>query len=121
MTQPKRKVITVGVVCLAVLLAVLIPAYGHFMRKNREAILQTNLLSLRQVIRQYTADKNEAPQSLQDLVDAGYYRQELPWDPLTDRHDTWIPQYDSISKSRITDVHSGAMGVSTAGTPYNAW
>ena len=121
MTQPGRKLLTVGVVCVAVLLAVLIPTYRHFMRKNREAILQANLLSLREVIGQYTADKKKAPQALQDLVDAGYYRKELPWHPLTGRHDTWAPHYDSTSQSGITDVHTGAMGMSTAGTPYNTW
>jgi general secretion pathway protein G len=85
-----------------------------------------NLHSMREVIDQYTADKKKAPQALQDLVDAGYFR-ELPWDPMTDSNTTWQASYDTAlsspdqTDSGISDVHSGASGVGTDGSPYNTW
>jgi len=112
---------------IAILVGISIPIYQAVILRSREATLKSNLHSMREVIDQYTADKKKAPQALQDLVDAGYYRKELPWDPMTDRHDTWIPDFDTSlsspdqTESGISDVHSGATGMSTAGTPYNTW
>jgi general secretion pathway protein G len=112
---------------IAILVGVSIPIYKAVILRSRESVLKSNLHSMRSVIDQYTADKKKAPQALQDLVDAGYYRKELPWDPITDRHDTWIPDFDTSvasadqTESGITDVHSGATGTSTMGTPYNTW
>jgi general secretion pathway protein G len=81
---------------------------------------------MRSVIDQFTLDKQRAPQSLQELVEAGYLR-ELPKDPITDSSDTWqVVQEDvlqSIDQSQpgITDVHSGAPGGGSDGRPYSEW
>jgi len=45
---------------------------------------------LRQVISQYTLDKQRAPQTLDDLVQAGYLK-SIPVDPFTGRAD-WVPE-----------------------------
>jgi general secretion pathway protein G len=112
---------------IAILVGISIPIYQAVILRSRESVLKSNLHSMREVIDQYTADKKKAPQSLQDLVDAGYYRKELPWDPMTDSHDSWIPDFDTSvasadqTESGITDVHSGSNSTSTQGTPYNTW
>jgi general secretion pathway protein G len=81
---------------------------------------------MRRVIDQYTADKKKAPQSLQDLVDGGYFRQ-LPTDPVTNSNSTWEAVTDTAvsspdqTESGIIDVHSGSAAISSEGTPYNTW
>ena len=49
---------------------------------------------VRTAIEQFTLDKQAAPQSLDELVSAGYLRQ-VPKDPITDRFD-WRPVYDDL-------------------------
>src|SRR5688572_28484362 len=74
---------------IAVLVAIAIPIYRTMILRSRESTLKVNLHTLREVIDQYTADKKKAPQTLQDLVDGGYFRKEsLPLDPMTGQR-TW--------------------------------
>jgi general secretion pathway protein G len=111
---------------IAILGAISIPMYKAVVRNAKETVLKDNLREMRRVIDQYTADKKKAPLSLQDLVDAGYFRQ-LPVDPITNSNSSWQSTTDTAvaspdqTDSGITDVHSGATGVSTEGTPYNTW
>ena len=111
---------------LATLGAIAIPIYRGTVLHARETVLRDNLRELRKVIDQYTADKKKAPQSLQDLVDAGYFRQ-LPEDPMTNSNQTWETVSDTSlaatdqTEAGIADVHSGATGISTDGTPYSTW
>ena len=42
--------------------------------RSREAVLRNDLFELRKLISQYTLDKQKAPQSLDDLVSAGYIK-----------------------------------------------
>src|SRR5258707_1741635 len=67
---------------IAILAAIAIPMYQAIILRSKETVLKNNLHELRTTIDQYTADKEKAPQSLQDLVEAGYYR-EIPIDPIT--------------------------------------
>ncbi|MGB8753100.1 MAG: hypothetical protein WCD06_14980, partial [Candidatus Sulfotelmatobacter sp.] len=67
----------------------------------------------------------KAPQSLDDLVSAGYIKQ-IPRDPMTG--DTgWEPQQEDVLLSvdqqdpGIDDVHSASTAMSTEGTTYNTW
>ena len=111
---------------IAILGAIAITMYKATVLSAKETVLKDNLREMRKVIDQYTADKKKAPQSLQDLVDAGYFRQ-LPVDPITNSNSTWEPGTDTSvasadqTESGITDVHSGSSAVSTEGTPYNTW
>ena len=111
---------------IAILAAIAVPLYRATVRNAKETILKDNLHTLRRVIDQYTADKKKAPQSLQDLVDAGYFK-ELPLDPITNSNSTWQPVNDTAvtspdqTEAGIMDVHSGATGVSSEGTAYNTW
>src|SRR5688572_27421685 len=111
---------------IAILVGIAIPIYRTMIMQSREKTLKVNLHSLRSVVDQYTADTKKAPQTLQEIVDAGYFR-ELPLDPMTGSHDTWETEYDtSVSspdqtETGITNVRSGASGISSEGTPYNTW
>jgi general secretion pathway protein G len=111
---------------IAILAAIAIPVYKAVVLRTRETVLKDNLRTIRRVIDQYTADKKKAPQSLQDLVDAGYFR-ELPVDPITNSNSTWQTVADTAvaapeqTESGIVDIHSGAPNVSSEGTPYNTW
>jgi general secretion pathway protein G len=111
---------------IAVLVSIAVPMYRALILRSRESTLKVNLHSLREVIDQYTADKKKAPQTLQDLIEGGYFR-ELPLDPMTGHRDTWTTDFDtSVSVSDqtetgITNVHSGSTGTSTEGTIYNTW
>ena len=111
---------------IAILAAIAIPMYQAIVLRSKETVLKNNLHELRTTIDQYTADKKKAPQSLQDLVDGGYYR-EIPIDPITNSRETWEVVTDtSISapdqtETGITDVKSGSTAISSEGTPYNTW
>src|SRR5438477_8116043 len=111
---------------IAILGGIAIPVYKAVVLNAKETVLHDNLRELRRVIDQYTADKKKAPQSLQDLVDAGYFRQ-LPPDPITNSNSTWETVADTAvtapdqTESGIVDVHSGSTAISSEGTPYNTW
>ena len=111
---------------IAILLAVAVPSYISAIRSAREAALRQDLHTMRDAIEQYTEDKQAAPQSLDDLVQAGYLR-SLPIDPMTHSSDTWVPDssdsLSSIDQSTpgITDVHSGSDQVGSDGTAYSEW
>src|SRR5436190_578224 len=111
---------------IAILAAIAIPMYKAVVLNAKETVLKDNLRELRRIIDQYTADKKKAPQTLQDLVDAGYFRQ-LPPDPITYSNSTWETVTDTSvaspdqTESGIVDVHSGSTAISSEGTPYNTW
>ncbi len=112
---------------IAILASIAVPAYMGIIKHSREVVLKEDLHTLRNAIDQYTYDKQKAPQSLDDLVQAGYVK-VMPVDPMTQRSDTWIAgqsqNYTSIDESDsggINDVHSGSQQVSSEGTTYNTW
>lgn len=100
--------------------------YDRSVQKANEAVLRHNLQTIRTSIDNYTLDKQAAPQSLDDLVQAGYLR-AVPTDPMTRAKD-WVAQYDSVvlspeqTSSGMVDVHSNSTRVSPFDqTPYNEW
>ena len=111
---------------IGILTAMAAPIYKQQVRKAREATLRVDLHVMRDAIDAYTVDKEKAPQSLEDLVQAGYLK-SMPIDPLTSRSDTWIPAQSqnltTIDETAggIDNVHSGSQGVSSVGTTYNTW
>ena len=93
----------------------------------KEMVLRDDLFTMRSVIDQYTLDKQKAPQSLEDLVAAGYLS-SIPIDPFTGRRDTWqIKREDlqfqdpPLSPPPIYDIHSGSTLISSDGTAYSSW
>src|SRR6516225_359931 len=111
---------------IVILMSVAIPRYQASILRARETVLRDDLYTLRSVIDQYTLDKQKAPQSLQELVDAGYLKQ-LPKDPFTSTRDSWVPVTDDSimspdqSEPGVIDVHSGSEQTSSEGTTYSTW
>lgn len=113
---------------LLILITVAVPIYKQSILRAKESVLRQDLFTLRQVIDQYTLDKQKAPQSLDDLVSAGYMKQ-LPMDPFTGKNDTWavVQEEDTIADPSqteaggISDVHSGSGLISSDGTAYSSW
>lgn len=110
---------------LAILMAIAAPIYNQSIVQARESVLRSNLNTLRNVISQYTLDKQKAPQSLDDIVQAGYLRQ-VPVDPMT-RLPNWEVVQEDITMAvdqqepGITDVHSASGGTASDGTTYSTW
>ncbi len=111
---------------MLILIGMAAQRYEQSVQRSREAVLKQDLQTMRQAIDNYTLDKQAAPQSLDDLVQAGYLR-SVPRDPMTRAAD-WVPQYDSVvlstdqSSTGMVDVHSNSSQVSTfEKTPYNQW
>jgi general secretion pathway protein G len=113
-------------VIIATLAAMAIPMYTRNVHAAKEAVLREDLQVLRTAIGSYTVDKQKAPQSLDDLVQAGYLK-AVPKDPLTNRSDSWVTsQSDALATidqtdSGIDDVHSGAQANALDGTSYSTW
>jgi general secretion pathway protein G len=111
---------------ISILVSLAIPIANSAIIRSKEAVLRSNLYTLRTLIDQYTADKLKAPQSLDDIVAAGYLR-SLPKDPITNRNDTWQIVMEDASlfpeqtETGIFDVHSGSTATSSEGTPYSEW
>jgi general secretion pathway protein G len=111
---------------ILILIGIAVPAYQQSVIRAREAVLRQDLKTMRDQIDNYTMDKEKAPQSLQDLVDAGYLRM-IPKDPFTGSSETWQTETSDTLQSLdqtepgITDVHSGSSAVGSDGTAYNTW
>jgi general secretion pathway protein G len=111
---------------ILILIGMAAARYDKSVQKANEAVLKHNLQTIRTSIDNYTLDKQAAPQSLDDLVQAGYLR-SVPTDPMTRAKD-WVPQYDSVvlspeqTSTGMVDVHSSSTRVSPFDqTPYNEW
>jgi len=82
------------------------------LRRAREARLKFDLAHMRKSIDDYTRDRQQAPQSLQDLVDGNYLR-AIPTDPLTHKKN-WVPHFGTarLGNDRTTfgidNVHSSS-------------
>jgi general secretion pathway protein G len=109
-----------------ILLGLAAGRYEMTIQRSREAVLRHDLLIMREAIDNFTLDKQAAPQSLEDIQQAGYLR-EVPMDPITQAKD-WAPVFDNIvlSPDQVTtgmvDVHSNS-GLTSRfdGTAYNTW
>jgi general secretion pathway protein G len=99
--------------------------YQRSIQHAREATLKQDLQVMRTAIDNFTMDKQQAPQSLDDLVD-GHYLREVPMDPISRQKD-WVPHFgDTVltpdqSGSGIDDVFSGSDQIGSDGKPYNTW
>jgi general secretion pathway protein G len=113
-------------VIIGILASIAIPSFTMNVKKAREAVLREDLHTMRSAIDSYTYDKQKAPQTGDDLIQAGYLK-VMPVDPFTHRSDTWIWDQGSMltsvdeTDSGIDDVHSGAQEISTEGNTYNTW
>jgi general secretion pathway protein G len=110
---------------MMILMAVAVPLYQHHVIQAREAVLKQNLETLRKVLEQYRLDKGQSPQSLDDLVTAGYLP-KIPVDPMTNKAD-WVTEPEDTTEAvdpqqtGIGKVHSAATGTSLSEGEYSTW
>ncbi|MGO8796382.1 MAG: type II secretion system protein [Candidatus Sulfotelmatobacter sp.] len=113
------------IIIMGILLSIALPIYNQSLVRSREAVLRNDLFTLRSLISQYTLDKQKAPQSLDDLVSAGYIK-IIPKDPMTNEAN-WEPHQEDTLMSvdqqdpGIDDVHSASNATSSDGTAYSSW
>ncbi len=111
---------------MTVLLSIASYSYQKSITRAHEAVLRSNLETIRNMIDEYTVDKQKAPDSLEDLVSEGYLRQ-VPQDPMTNSNQTWktvmeeTPVGGSNSSPGLFNVHSGSDKKALDGTNYADW
>ena len=123
----RRKIYPLLVFSMVVVSAIsyaALTSYRNQVLHAREDVLRDDLRKMRTLIDQYATDKGALPQSLDDLVRAGYLR-EIPRDPFTEQPD-WIvvvgpDPNSSDGRQGMIDVRSASLNVSRAGTPYQDW
>lgn len=111
---------------IMILAAIAVGRYDRSVLRAKEATLKQDLFVMRQAIQQYTLDKQAAPTSLDDLVQA-HYISGIPTDPIT-RNKDWHLDFEDVllspeqTSSGLTDVHSSSDATSPfENTPYNTW
>jgi general secretion pathway protein G len=110
---------------MVILISIAMPIYSQSVLRSREAVLRNDLFELRSLISQYTLDKQKAPQSLDDLVTAGYIK-VMPKDPMTNEANWEVVQEDVLmavdqQDPGISDVKSASSATGTDGTAYSTW
>ena len=109
---------------IIILAAIVLPQYQRTILATREAVLREDLNKMRTLIDQYGADKQKLPQSLDDLVSAGYMR-EIPVDPITGGKDWTVETGEDPNANNneqgIINVRSASPDTSSEGTPYSEW
>jgi general secretion pathway protein G len=116
------------VAIILILIGIAAGLYQRSVVRAREAVLKSDLKVLRDAIDHYTLDKEAAPQSLEDLVNAqSQYLREIPVDPMTHQKDWQAQIGDTVmspdqSSTGIVDVHSNSNATSPFdGSAYNTW
>jgi general secretion pathway protein G len=110
---------------ITILFAVAIPIYNHSIQMARERTLRADLTMLNKAVVQYTLDKQKAPQSLDDLRNAGYIK-EIPADPMT-KETNWEVEQDEViisfdqTEPGVTGVHSASNAIGSNGQAYSTW
>ncbi|MBI4165068.1 MAG: prepilin-type N-terminal cleavage/methylation domain-containing protein [Acidobacteria bacterium] len=116
------------IVLILIIVSMATPMYDRAVHRAREAALRDDLFTMRQMIDQFTLDKQRPPQALEELVEAGYMRGGVPEDPMTRSRDTWRVDFEDVVVGTnqaipgIVDVHSGSDEIASDGmTPYSSW
>jgi general secretion pathway protein G len=111
---------------MLILLGIAMPIYSQSAHRAKEDAFRNGLLTLNQMIYQYTMDKQKPPQSLQDLVQAGYIK-DIP-DDMTGTKTSWVTEDDPPAimslyqtETGIYGVHSGSNRIGSNGKPYSEW
>jgi general secretion pathway protein G len=106
---------------IGLLLGIIAPRYAKHVDRSRETVLRQNLAALRDSIDKFYADRGRYPTDLDELARERYVR-EVPVDPITDRRDSWqIQAPRTTGQGAVYEVHSGAAGQGSDGTPYASW
>jgi general secretion pathway protein G len=129
-TRPSRGFTLIEMVIviaiISILLSMAVSNYSQSIKAARDASMKQNLFTLRHVIQEFTLDKQRAPQSLDELIQANYLK-EIPTDPCTKQKDWRVDEEDTLlavdqNQPGITDVHSICPLLSSDGiTHYSDW
>ncbi|MCG8458604.1 MAG: type II secretion system GspH family protein [Holophagales bacterium] len=126
----------VVVAIMGILASIAMPNLIQTPTRAREAVLKTNLHTLREVIDQHYGDKGFYPPTLEALAEEGYLR-DVPIDPMTGEME-WGVIYDQEgvedlleadilegegleTAPGVIDVYSLSPETSLDGTPYADW
>ena len=106
---------------IGLLVSLAAPRYFSSVDRSREAVLRSNLSTMRDAIDKFYGDRGRYPDTLEDLVGKGYLR-AVPRDPITESTATWVvvPPEDPEAGG-VFDVRSGAPGKGRDGTEYGKW
>lgn len=122
----------VVVAMIGILAAIALPNLVQMPLRSKEAVLKTNLRTIRQALDQYNGDVGYYPESLDQLVEEEYLR-EVPIDPITGEHDWELvyeteDDYAELPETElegggpgIIDVHSLSEDIGLDGTAYAEW
>lgn len=111
---------------IVILVSMAIPIYNKTIIRSRESVLRNNLFTIRTVLDNYCYDKGKCPQSLQDVVSAGYLR-AVPVDPMNNNSTDWkVVMEDSAQATNqdepgIWEVHSASDRTGLDGVAYSEW
>jgi prepilin-type N-terminal cleavage/methylation domain-containing protein len=118
--------ILLAMTILAILATIGATGYRHHRKAAAETVLIANLGIMRRAIEQYKADTGKYPPSLDALWNESSrrYLRELPLDPITRTNNMWVPYFDPgdpddpDAAPGVSDVRSGAEGITSDGKPY---
>jgi general secretion pathway protein G len=115
----------VVVAIIVILVSMAIPIYNRTILRSKESVLKSNLFTMRSQISHYVMDKQKAPQSLQDLINAGYLL-KMPVDPISGSNQWRTVPEDPMqavdqSEPGILDVKCPSDKISSEGTAYAEW
>ncbi len=114
--------LVIAMFILIILISVAVPTYRNSVQHAREVVLQENLYQMRRAIDQFATDKERLPQTIQELVDANYFR-EVPVDPITE-----VAEWNEVigadpnspdEEEGLIDVRSLAEGEDSGGKKYS--
>jgi general secretion pathway protein G len=109
---------------MIILISVALPAYNGTVRHAEETVLKDDLVQMRKLIDQYTADKGKLPANLDALVESKYLR-EIPVDPVF-KEAKWDEKLgedpnDQDSAQGLIDVKSFAEGQDSSGVEFSTY
>jgi general secretion pathway protein G len=110
---------------LVILAMIAMGQYNKTVLAAKEATLREDLFQMRKMLDQYYADKAKLPQSLDDLVSAGYVH-EIPIDPMTDQRDWQVEFGDDPGSADntqgVVNVRSASNDLDSDGSRrYSEW
>ena len=89
--------------------------------RAREAVLRSNLRTMREAIAQYRADKKQHPHRLEELVSEGYLR-TMPMNPLAKNNSAWREVVSVVDGRRqVVGVRSAVGGTASDGSRFEDW
>lgn len=119
---------------IGVLATIALPNLIQTPRRADEAVLKTNLRTIRQAIDQHNGDKGYYPASVDALVEEGYLR-DVPLDPIYGEFEWGLeyeqPDFEEFEPAEtdfsdggepgVIDVYSLSEDESLDGVPYSEW